>query len=130
MEFCGYKWFKVEDKDKIDESKSTIVKQITSYDSTGTQAQGDWLLTKHKKRTGYLPTIILTLEEDIIQYLSHELRHQWHRRKPSKSLWAWGCQNKRTKFSVERDASAYDKKKVREWRRLACPKEVYPECLW
>jgi hypothetical protein len=87
-------------------------------------------LIKYRRKTGYLPSLLLTKEEDMIMILAHELRHQWQRRRPPKTQWAWGCQGNKTKFAVERDASVYELKKIREWRRIHNPQEMYPEFPW
>lgn len=71
----------------------------------------------YRTSKGYLPMLILSWEEDFINYLAHELRHlhQFEARKRNKREHrVWGA---RGRFS-ERDADAYALRKVREWRAI------------
>ena len=71
-------------------------------------------LIKRPKKTRPIRTsgLLLSKDEETVYLLGHELRHQWQRRRPPKTQWAYGCQGKRkTKFAVEMDASAYDGRK-------------------
>lgn len=69
--------------------------------------------------TGYLPHLILSKEEKLVSIMAHELRHQWQKKRRPRSEWAYGSNNgKHTRVGVEIDASAYDIRKTREWRRM------------
>jgi hypothetical protein len=120
----NYRWIKSDSAFPIDQNVDTVLREQEFHNT-------QYKLIKHKKtKTGYISCLILNKEEDILMLLAHELRPQWQRRRPPKNEWAYGCQGNKIKFAVERDASVYDMKKLREWRRLASPKQVYPEVPW
>lgn len=70
----------------------------------------------HKRvRSGggdYLPSLTFTHEEEVVQVIAHELRHQWQYVNP-RGHRVWGS---RAQVS-ERDADAYAIHMMREWRR-------------
>lgn len=69
--------------------------------------------TKDGKRAvnGYLPVKLLTLEEDLVYVIAHELRHLWQYKHTRGK--AWGA---RGRYS-ELDACAFGINRLREWRR-------------
>jgi hypothetical protein len=62
---------------------------------------------------GYLPSLILSQEEALVETLAHEFRHFWQVNHQTKRGKVWGA---RGIFS-ERDACWYAIRKVRKWRR-------------
>ena len=85
-----------------------------------TKRIGNWVYkVKHLRKTGYLPHLILSKEEDILHVIAHELRHQWQDTRRSKSLWYYNTNTKkRTKKGDKTDADAYAITTVRRWRKL------------
>lgn len=63
---------------------------------------------------GYIPHLVLDLDEHLVGVIAHELRHLWQSRY-RKGHRVWGS---RGVFS-ERDADAYCIRKIREWRKDA-----------
>jgi hypothetical protein len=61
----------------------------------------------------YLPCLLLSNEEALVQTLAHEYRHFWQVNHPTKRNKVWRSHGR---FS-ERDACRYAISKVREWRR-------------
>jgi hypothetical protein len=115
---------------KVEQDSDGIVLEHKEFDVGYGPAM--YKLIQRPKKTRPIRTsgILLSKDEETIFLLGHELRHQWQRRRPSKTEWAYDCQGKRTKFSVERDACVHGWKKVREWRRIHSPREVYPAEPW
>jgi len=71
------------------------------------------------KKTGYLRYLVLSKEEHILHVIAHELRHQWHKKRCSRSMWCYGTNSgKRTKMGDETDCDAYGINTVRRWRKL------------
>ena len=79
-----------------------------------------------KARGGYINHISLSREEELLCTLAHEFRHFWQSNHKTKRGKVWGA---RGVFS-ERDACAYAIRKMREWRKLVCPREIYPHINW
>jgi hypothetical protein len=72
----------------------------------------------------YLPALILSREEALILGLAHELRHLWQANNIyNKRGMAWGAN---PKGSSDTDADAYAIRKMREWRKIHTPTELYP----
>jgi hypothetical protein len=111
------------------------VKYVPSYYEKWDEEKDIWrtwkrwmkIQVKGKRKSGYMSGLYLSRDEYIVHLIAHELRHQWQRRRPPKSEWAWGCQGKRTKFAIERDADAYQTRKVREWRRIHNTVQAFPD---
>jgi len=76
-----------------------------------------------KSSGGYIPSLMLSREEAFIHVLAHEFRHFWQLNHKGKKGKVWGA---RGLFS-DRDADSYAIRKVREWRRLHSPREIYPD---
>jgi hypothetical protein len=116
---------------KVDQSSDGIVLEQKEFDVGHGPAM--YKLIQRPKKTRPIRTsgLLLSKDEETVYILGHELRHQWQHRRPPRNQWAYGCQGKRkTKFAVEMDASVFGWKKVREWRRLVAPKQVYPAEPW
>lgn len=60
---------------------------------------------------GYLPSLILSKEEGIVNIIAHELRHLWQATHKRGRIWG-----SRGKYS-ERDADAYAIRMMRKWRK-------------
>jgi hypothetical protein len=68
--------------------------------------------TDTPRRGGYLPSWEFSLEEILVHYVAHELRHLWQAAVP-RGYRVWGA---RGRYS-ERDADAYGIRMTRAWRR-------------
>jgi hypothetical protein len=65
-----------------------------------------------------LPCLLLDKDEEIVDIMAHEYRHQWQKTRPLKKDWVYGARKNSNRPAQERDAGAYAKRKVREWRKL------------
>ena len=65
-------------------------------------------------KSGYLPHLVLSNEEEFVGTMAHEFRHFWRSGNIGKRGRIWRAK----KEMSERDASAYSIRKIREWRRL------------
>jgi hypothetical protein len=84
---------------------------------------------KEKEKTfgsGYISHLLLSRKEALISVLAHELRHYWQENHKGKRGKVWGA---RGAYS-DRDADAYAISKVREWRRIHNPTQIFPTLLW
>lgn len=77
---------------------------------------------------GYIDCLILTREEALVNIMSHELRHLWQSNHPKKRGKVWGA---RGQYS-DRDADYWAIRKMREWRRLHQPLQIFVDdsLLW
>jgi hypothetical protein len=75
---------------------------------------------------GYINCLILNKDEAIINLMAHEFRDFWQVNHRTRRRKVWGSRGKMS----DRDADAYAIRKMREWRRLVSPKQVYPEVPW
>jgi hypothetical protein len=80
--------------------------------------------TQHTK--GYINHLELNREESLVYTLAHEFRHFWQSNHKGKRGKVWGAKGKIS----ERDASAYGIRKMREWRTLVSPKQIFREVPW
>lgn len=80
-------------------------------------------LDKQTRFGGHIGSLILTREEAFVHILAHELRHLWQTNHRGKRGKVWGARG----LLSDRDADAYAIRKMREWRRLNAPKQVFPD---
>jgi hypothetical protein len=73
-----------------------------------------------KNGKGYLSMTFLSAEEELVHTLAHEFRHMWQWYYPKRKR-VWGA---RGQYS-ERDADAYAHRKLREWRAIWGPKDIF-----
>ena len=104
-----------------------MLKELKNH-NTGRGEIADWKLVEYEIRNPYrISHLVLSEEEDIVSVIAHELRHQWQYSRPLKSQWSYGCQKRTSNYTSEQDASIYSIRKLREWRALHQPKQVYPD---
>jgi len=100
------------------------------------QIVDNWVITNYKEKIYVLACkrikatrlnfCALSWEEDMINTIAHELRHQWQYQRHPLREWVYGCKNTKNHYK-ERDASAFAITKMREWRHLTQPREIYCE---
>jgi hypothetical protein len=75
-----------------------------------TKDENEFPLCIDTRKGGYLPCLLLSREEALVNVLAHELRHAWQTNHKRGRVWG-----SRGKYS-ERDADFYAIRIVREWR--------------
>lgn len=88
-----------------------LVYSVNKLDDDGNAVS--WKERIVKPNSGYLPSLILSLDEALVHILAHELRHIWQTKHTGKRGKVWNARG----LHSERDADAYAIKMQRKWRR-------------